>query len=73
MIFTIDESIKCFNIDIIDDDIGEDVEFFELYMDSSRYNYGIHPLHRNAKVYPFLTAIAAIITIYDDDCKFIIC
>ena len=69
----IDENVQCFNISITDDDIEEDVEYFEIFFDDRLYYSGIYPLTRNPRIYPLSTARVAIITIYDDDCKFIIC
>ena len=68
--FWINENIKCFNISITDDDIEENVESFEIFFDDSLRYSGIYPLIRNPRIYPLSTARVAVISIYDDDCKF---
>ena len=60
--FLIDQSsTQCVNITITNDNIEENVEFFEIYIS------GMFRLHGNPKIN--LNPKEAVIAIYDDDCK----
>ena len=65
--FLFDDLIQCVNINITDDKIEEDTDFFQI----SLYYQRIFALHGNPKIYPLSSIAKATITIYiyDDDCK----
>ena len=71
--FLVDDIIQCVNINITDDKIEEDIQFFQISFYYDRYYcsncYRIFALHGNPKIFPLSSNATAIITIYDDDCK----
>ena len=68
--FLVDDIIQCVNINITDDKIEEDTEFFQI---SLYYYQRIFALHGNPQIYPLSSNATATITIYDDDCKSNVC
>ena len=71
--FLVDDIIQCVNINITDDKIEEDIQFFQISFYDHYNNYKFYALHGDPRIYLVYSNATAIITIYDDDCKSKVC
>ena len=67
--FLVDDIIQCVNINITDDKIEEDTEFFQISFYDHYNHYKFYALHGVPRIKLVYSNATAIITIYDDDCK----